>query len=176
MSLDRPARLRRLPASISALVLASYLVSCSDGGTKDACGPIKRERVDPASSLHLLPGVREPEYLSDPPTSGPHQSGPQLKGVLQETLERPVQVAILERGDVLIQYRDPQDAGKLKTFVEAPVKAADNGSSVVIAPNPDLSAPIIATAWAVKQTCEKVDEETLREFIENHPAVGRPHT
>lgn len=172
MSLARPARLRRLPALISALVLASYLVSCTDGDTKDACGPIKRERVDPASSLHLLPGVREPEYLSDPPTSGPHKSGPQLKGVLKKSLERPVQVAILERGDVLIQYRDPQDAGKLETLVEA----ADNGSSVVIAPNPDLSAPIIATAWAVKQTCEKVDEATLREFIENHPTVGRPHT
>ncbi|MGC1511676.1 MAG: DUF3105 domain-containing protein [Acidimicrobiales bacterium] len=153
---------------VGALSLAMVaLGACSDSEDNRSCGPVRRERVDPASSLHLLPNAAEPAYASDPPTSGPHRSGPAPRGVVSEPLERPVQVAVLEQGGVIIQYRDPRNGKALAALAD--------GASVVIAPNPDLPAEVVATAWAVKQVCTRVDEGVLRTFIEDRPVVGRSH-
>ncbi|MGK2958409.1 MAG: DUF3105 domain-containing protein [Acidimicrobiales bacterium] len=154
-------------ARVVAVVLVLALSSCSEKGEDQACGAIKRERLDPSSSVHLLPNAVEPTYLSDPPTSGPHLSGAPPQGEVDEPINRPSQVAILEQGGVLIQYRLPADKSLLAVLA--------NGTSVVVAPNPKLSASVVATAWSVKQTCTKVDESGLRRFIKDRPIVGLSH-
>ncbi len=170
-SLAAPCRNRRSATRagvVGALSLAALtLGACGDSEAGQSCGPVRRERVDAASSLHLLPTAAEPAYASDPPTSGPHRSGPTPRGVVSDPLERPVQVAVLEQGGVLIQYRVPGSGKALAALAD--------GASVVIAPNPKLPAAVVATAWAVKLTCTRVDEVALRTFITDHPVVGRSH-
>jgi hypothetical protein len=39
------------------------------------------------------------------------------------------------------------------------------GPEVVIAPNPDLPAPVVATAWLHKLTCDGVDRAALEAFV-----------
>lgn len=92
---------------------------------------------------------------------------PTPRGVVSDPLERPVQVAVLEQGGVLIQYRVPGSGKALAALAD--------DASVVIAPNPDLPAAVVATAWAVKLTCTRVDVVALRTFITDHPVVGRSH-
>lgn len=148
-------------------LMTAATAGCADGGGEgpepvDAiCEAEEQERFDP-STIHLLPGAAEPEYLSDPPTSGPHQPGPARSGVLDEPLSRPVQVGQLEAGAVLLQHDDQLPDDQL-TALEALA-----GDRVIVAPNPDLPAPVVATAWTVKLQCQAVDVAALTEFVADH--------
>jgi drug/metabolite transporter (DMT)-like permease len=162
-------RFWRVPSTAVALVLAvavgaGTLVSCGgeDGG---ACGPIRQEALDPGSLQHVLPGGAEPTYRSDPPTSGPHIPGPDLSGVVDEPIARPLQVGVLERGDVLIQY-EGLAAGDVDRL------AALAGDHVVVAPGTDLPSAVVATAWVHKRTCDEVDVDALREFVDERVGQG----
>lgn len=161
--------MRRLRAFVLAAV-AVVGTSCGagsgpDGESAAGCGPTIRERLDPSTPVHLLPGAPEPDYLSEPPTSGPHLSGQPPQGVVDEPLDRPTQVLILEVGGVVVQHRDVDDA-------EVAPLAALAGNGVVVAPNPDLPAPVVATAWLAKRTCDEVDVEALSQFIDEHLGLG----
>ena len=59
----------------------------------------------------MIASGAEPQYTTDPPTSGPHTPGALPGGVLTQPLARPSQVGALEAGLVLIQYRDLDSTG-----------------------------------------------------------------
>jgi hypothetical protein len=152
--------------AISAVLLAA----CGgDGGDDEAtCRPVQREQLDPASARHLLPGAPEPDYTTDPPTSGAHASGRPPTGVLTAPLSRPEQVAVLEGGGVLVQYRDLPAAERRRLERLA-------GPGVTVAPNPDLPPRVVTTAWTVKQTCDGVDLDALEAFIDRHGGTSQNH-
>lgn len=162
--------MRRL---LAALVVAAVGSGCSGTGAvapppRETCGPAVTEALDAGSSLHLLPGGAEPTYRSDPPTSGPHLSGPAPSAALEAPIDRPTQVQVLEQGGVVIQYRDldPAAVDRLEAL------AMD---LVVVAPNPELPAPVVATAWATKRSCDGVDLEALGAFIAEHRSPAARH-
>jgi len=158
---------RRRAISGGVLLGAAALGGCSDGSEADgACGPTTRESLDPAYLVHVLDDDEGLDYLSDPPTSGPHQPGPAVAGVVTEPLSRPVQVGVLERGDVLIQYGPEVDAA-----ARADLEALA-GDRVIVAPNDDLPAPIVATGWLFKRSCERVDAVALQAFVDERVGNG----
>ena len=160
----------RLPptaaALAAALLVAPALVGCGSGsGSSGSCGPIRREALDPLFLNHVV-GDAEVEYTSDPPTSGPHQPAPEVPAVVDRPLTKPVQVGVLEAGDVLIQHRPDlgtEDRGVLEAL---------SGKRVHVAPNPDLPQPVVATAWLYKRSCDSVDADALREFIDARRGKG----
>lgn len=166
---SRPAP-RRSPVRVAALVLlAATAGACGDGDGSDAgsCGAATREALDSAFLVHVLAADDDGiDYLSDPPTSGPHKPGPDLPDVSPEPIPRPVQVGALERGDVLVQHAPdlPEEDRQILQSLA--------GDGVVVAPNDDLPAPIVATAWLYKQTCQTADEEALTAFIEARKDKG----
>lgn len=157
----RPLRL----AAAVALALGAAACGTSDG-SEGACGPILREALDSAYLVHVLGTDTAVEYSSDPPTSGPHQPSPPADGALDEPLTRPIQVGVLERGDVLVQY--------LPSLARADIAALEAlaGDGVVVAPNPDLDDPVVATAWVHKRTCTAVDTAALQAFIDERVGHG----
>lgn len=160
-----PPRSARAIASATLLLLAT--TGC--GGSDDeggACGPITREALDSAYLVHVLGTAADVDYTSDPPTSGPHQPGPPVDGVVDEPISRPIQVGILERGDVLLQH-DPDVPAAPLADLEALA-----GPGVVVAPNPDLPALVVATAWTYKRTCDAVDVTALQQFVEERSGKG----
>lgn len=154
------------PLLLAALACGGGDDPAADGGGDGPCGPDRQERVDPASLNHVFGGGQEPDYATDPPTSGPHEPGPARSGVLDEPLSRPQQVGQLEAGAVLLQYRPDLDAGQ-RAELEALA-----GDRVVVAPNPDLPTPVVATAWVRKMECRAVDAGALRAFAEAHVGQG----
>ena len=156
----RAARLR------GGLLVTLVLASCGREGDGRACAPVQREALDPAYLVHVVGTDTAVEYATDPPTSGPHQSGPAIEGVLDEPLTRPVQVGILERGDVVIQHDPALAADDLEALRGL---AAER---VVIAPNPDLPDTVVATAWVHKLACSAVDAAALRGFVEDRAGKG----
>jgi drug/metabolite transporter (DMT)-like permease len=166
----RRTRVPVAPTAAVVLLLAMIVSSAAcggDGGDPDdaACGDVRTEALDPNSIQHVLPNAPEPSYLSDPPTSGPHQPGAPVSGVIDDQLSRPVQVGLLEAGSVLIQHRGDIDAA-------AGDELAAVDPRVVIAPNTDLRSEIVATAWRHKLECSEVDVDDLRDFIETYAGVG----
>jgi drug/metabolite transporter (DMT)-like permease len=162
----RPRAVPSCTAVVALAMAASVLVGCGDGGGGEgACGPIRQEALDPSSLQHVLPGAEEPAYRSDPPTSGPHLPGPDVSGVVDGPIPRPEQVGILERGDVLIQHEglDASEVAELEKLASA---------RVVIAQGADLPAPIVATAWVHKRTCDAVDVDALAEFVNERAGKG----
>jgi hypothetical protein len=147
-------------------VLAGAFAACGSDGGDAACGPILRESLDSAYLVHVLGDDTGAEYTSDPPTSGPHQPGPPVDGVVDVAISRPIQVGILERGDILLQH-DPNLPAAQLTDLESLA-----GEGVVVAPNPDLDDPVVATAWTYKRTCRAVDTDALRQFIEERAGRG----
>lgn len=159
---------------VAAAVLATgSLSACGDdgdaGGGADppptGCGEDRQERLDPGSASHVIAGGADPgDYATDPPTSGPHVPGPPRSGVLDAPLPRPEQVGHLEAGGVLVQHHGLTDeqVDQLATLA---------GDRVAVAPNPDLPAPIVATAWLRSMRCSTPDLEALAAFVEAH--LGR---
>jgi hypothetical protein len=142
----------------AALTLSIGAAGCGDGGGSGAeapsagCGDVVQERIDPDHLVHLLPGAEEPAYLTDPPTSGPHAPAAARQGVADAPLTRAEQVGQLEAGVVLLQHGDDLAADDL-----AALEALAEQPDVLLAPNDDLPAPVVATAWTRKLVCSSLD-------------------
>jgi len=129
--------------------------ACGDSGSA-GCIEI-REPLDPASIQHVLDPAAV-TYQTDPPTSGPHLSGPAASGLLDSAIIPAAQVRVLEAGGVVVQYRDPIEVADVRSLLDA------TEVSIVIAPAETLPAPVVATAWTWKLTCETVDLDRIQEF------------
>ena len=116
----------------------------------------------------MLEPDAEGDYLTDPPTSGPHYVSA-VDGIVSRTLFAAEQVGILETGRILVQYR-PAD-------IELNEVAGLAGSgAAVVAPNPNLPSAVVATAWAKKMECGSVDRAELGRFITDEGGGGPAHS
>ena len=161
----RPLLLGAVGALLVGSAACSGGTSDGDAGPAAGCGEVVRERFDPDSAVHVLPGGDEPTYLSDPPTSGPHAPTSPVGGVREEPLARSEQVGLLEAGIVIVQH-DPSVTGDALVALEGLADA----ERVLVAPNADLPSPIVATAWTHKLRCTSLDdggEDALRAFAED---------
>lgn len=136
------------------------------GGLDDAhpCADPVAERLDPASSQHLLPGA-DGEYPSSAPTSGAHRSGNHPTGVLSQPIPRPVQVALLEEGGVIVQYTDAVSASARRD-IKAFVRANEGVTSAPALASPE--ADIVVTAWQYKMRCGDFDADAFADFVKAH--------
>ena len=168
-----PARLRRLPMQpvgpAIVLVLVALVVlpslSCSSAGNA-ACGKAHTEPLNPNLG-HVIASGAQPQYTTDPPTSGPHTPGALPGGVLTQPLTRPSQVGALEAGIVLVQYRDLSATPTSRRSRSSPAARWS------WRPNPDLPDRVVATSWLNKQVCSAVDVPgTAR--IHQEPRGPRP--
>jgi hypothetical protein len=150
--------MRLFAGFVCAALLASACGNTSDGSS---CTEI-REAVDPLSVQHVL-GAAAPTYLTDPPTSGPHASGPAVAGLFEDPIARPAQVRALEAGGVVVQYQAPLTDVDLRSLLD------DNEAAIAIAPAENLPAPVVATAWTWKLTCDDVNLDAIRSFVAQRP-------
>ena len=154
------------------LVAASWLLTaCGDGDAAAAgCDAPQAQTIDPSSSQHILPGAPEPDYTTNPPTSGAHAPGGHPTGVLASEIPKPVQVALLEEGHVLLQYGEL--SASQRQIVE---RMASSRDDVTVAPNKELPSPIVATAWLHTMRCERADQTALEAFIDAHAGKHEGH-
>ncbi len=142
----------------TAAVTSTTTNASGPSASTGSCAASVSEPLDPTAALRLLPNAPEPTYATDPPSSGAFVVGASVDPTPAEPLSRPVQVSLLASGNVLIQY-------------DATLPAADvtdlqglAGDDVIVAPNPTMGSPIVATAWRVRQVCEQLDLSALRQF------------
>jgi len=98
------------------------------------------------------------------------------RGVVGAPLSRPLQVGLLEKGQVIVQYR-PATTGAPTVFSTAAGTAdplvADR--LVTIAPSPGLPAPVVVTAWTWHMACGDASPATVAavtRFVRDREAKG----
>lgn len=173
-------RIRATPGTTRTVIVLIGVVlfaSCGSGsdgpepGTSPAagdkgCAAVVVDPLDPRGNQHLLPGAPAPSYATEPPTSGPHDAGDPVTGLQAGPLSGPVQVTVLERGGIVVQFRPALPA-------EEREKLADlAGERVVVAPGPSLPSQVIATAWRRRLVCEALDLAAIRKFIGDRTGKG----
>ncbi|MDG2026480.1 MAG: DUF3105 domain-containing protein [Acidimicrobiales bacterium] len=141
-------------------VFALFAVVVTACGDDAAAGCVEvREPLDPNSIQHTLdPNLVE--FQTDPPTSGPHLSGPAATGILDEPLLPAAQVNVLESGVILVQYDETIALDDVVAVVD------QTTAEVVIAPGDGLPSPVVATAWTWKLTCSDADTAAIGAFAD----------
>jgi hypothetical protein len=150
-----------------------WAAGCSgaQGLAAGGCAPVHHDQLDVRSTLHLLPGAPEPPYATDPPTSGAHRVGYYPRGVVATAIPRPTQVALLEKGFVVVQYRSSLAGTELAALT--PLTSVT--PYVTLAPNPTLPDPVVATSWIHDLRCAGVGAPALtalRAFVDQRVGQG----
>lgn len=133
-----------------------------------------------ASRPHVKEGQSHPEYITDPPTSGPHVGQvPDFK-VYSQPITKELQVHGLEDGGAIISYKPGLDkttvdrlAALAQTYIDKPDPDPRNlqlqhPNHVLLAPyifkNPDDT--IVLTAWNRIDRLPAYDEARIRRFLD----------
>lgn len=106
-------------------------------------------------------------YNSVPPTSGPHLPYIAKWGVSKTPIENELQVHNLEDGGVMIQY-SCKDCDVMIGLLE---KFAMKYNKVIVAPYPEMKAPIALTAWGRIDTLDRFDEARIERFVKAYMGI-----
>jgi hypothetical protein len=96
------------------------------------------------------------------PTSGPARGEPAC-GVQDVPLDADEQVATLASGVVLLQHGPTATTADRRTLEELAARGR-----VAVAPNPDLSDAVVATAWRHRMPLDRGRPELLHAFVTGH--------
>lgn len=128
-------------------------------------------RTDPQRAAHLLIRDRvttEPagESIGPPAPSTGEPQGPPVCGVSTDMVDVQTQIDTLAAGVIVLQYRSDSSVGPLEAV------AAERLTNVLVAPNPDLTREIVATAWGRRMRLDTPDNQLLRAFVTAHAGLG----
>ncbi len=150
----------------SCVIAVSLLLAVSGcgggGGDFTACDRPFREQLDPNWELHPTSAAGI-QYLTNPPTSGPHTvwfnpPGFALDGELNPLL----QIGALESGLILVQYNDLE--GGPDGIVTSTIRAAGS-DDIMVSPNAGIDLPVVATASQWKMNCPDVTPDNVQDVV-----------
>lgn len=116
---------------------------------------------------HVAPGETV-VYATATPTSGTHNAGSGRCGIFTQQVPLELAVHALEHGSVVIWYQ-PDIARDAVPGLRTIVDLFDD--RVILSPNSELSAPVVATAWNRLKAYDGADPE-IEDFIEIYRARG----
>ena len=166
------------PTSMAMLLLVLVASACSGESATETTSSLEVETFDVLETVVLEAGTVDaiiagdelgPGYNSTPPTSGARAARWARCGVYRQEIPDIYQVASLSRGTVIVHYRASFTADARDTVEQV---VAGLGSGVIAAPNSDLSAPIVLTAWGALLQLQVVDPGRIGTFIEQYGGQG----
>lgn len=179
--MTRPLPLR-VVAALGALALVT--TACGEDQPAPAAGeaPEATAACDAGelprlqAGSHLLGDTPPPvPYSSTPATSGWHLSGAFATGVIDEPIDDPHVVAILEQGGVAALY-DPAATGDDEVAELAALAEGPYAERLSVAPyDGELGSPVALTAWGVLQRCDAVDGDAVGTFVLRYHGVAASH-
>ena len=139
----RKAKLRKgawTAAGVGVLLLAGFFIFSRFQPSREVAGVEKPVNL---GGGHLLQGETL-NYASATPTSGTHAPNAPRCGVITGGLPLEFAVHALEHGVVVVWYRPDLEDDVLPDLTSI---MQEWDSHVIVAPNPRISEPLIATAW-----------------------------
>lgn len=168
---DAPPR-RGMPwAWIAVCAVAGLLIA---GGIfyiiRENTQPLPGKVYPSQGNQHINPGDSHPAYNSNPPTSGWHYPTWPQRGIYTSPLPEEYLIHFQEHAGVVVHYNPsklPQDQyNQLKAIVNS--ELGKGQGLVVLAPDPNIDAPIALTSWQHLETLDKVtgNKSKIQDFIE----------
>jgi hypothetical protein len=105
-----------------------------------------------------IPSSSDPEYDTNPPTSGPHDQVPLADGAYLDHPEERFYVHSMEHGRIVIHY-DPKLAEKDQLALKGVFD--DDPEGMVLIPSTGMPYEVAATAWRNGLGCESYSPEAL---------------
>lgn len=157
------AELRELRNSFGRFALAALAVALTGLVAGLMFGRLNPDR---AASTLIADFVVDEDVGSPPqdphaPTSGRSQARARC-GVSDRPVDPAIQLATLEAGGVVVQYR-PQAVSSAERNELHELAGPDAG--VLVAPNPQLGNPVTATAWTRRLPLKEHNGELTRAFV-----------
>ena len=149
--------------------LADLNISDSDNPAPETEAEVEIEGLVTFETQPQTHQEGELDYDHDVPPGGNHNAAWQNCGIYDEPIPSETVVHSLEHGAVWITYQPDLPAGQLemlRDLVAQELKAADE-PMVLLSPQPDQAAPIMATAWQVQLSLNDASDERLLRFLEN---------
>ena len=122
---------------------------------------IERENY---GSTHVLCAV---EYVTSPPTSGPHFPAWQNCGFYTEPIRDETAVHALEHGAVWIAYEPDVDA----LLIDEIAAIVELDGHFIASPYPGLRNPIVVSAWDRQLALDRIGETVFADFTDRY--LGR---
>ncbi len=118
-------------------------------------------------------------YADNVPHGGMHSDGWQNCGIYDEPIPDEPIVHSLEHGAVWIAYLPDLSSYQVEILrnLVRQEQQAQGEPLVLLAPNPELEAPIVATAWQVQLQLRNADDDRLPQFLaryQNGPFAPEP--
>jgi hypothetical protein len=109
-------------------------------------------------------------YSQDAPVGGVHNPEWQNCGIYEQPLRKENIIHSMEHGAVWIAYQPdlPADQVEILRNLVRQDQSSSGERWVVLAPQPDLQAPIVASAWRVQLRLENAADERLAEFVKKY--------
>jgi len=120
--------------------------------------PAGVQRFPIESRLHVMTPVAYPQ---DPPVGGNHYPIWQNCGFYDAPIGREKGVHSLEHGAVWITYRPDLPREQVQVLR----RLAHHESHILVSPYPDLSAPVVASAWGYQARLRSASDPLLGEFV-----------
>lgn len=138
------------------------------------CTPVKKLKEQRGEHIDSNPPPERVPYNTTPPTSGQHRgAGTAPWGIHDEALEPEMYVHNLEHGGIVIHHKG-LPSSQLQDLEDLVDSYPDSGSGtgVILLANPDIEEPLVLTAWARMQECQRYDEKVVRAFVKEHCEKG----
>jgi hypothetical protein len=137
-----------------------------DGTETASCGPIQEVDVE-LGGTHFDKDFAAADYETNPPTGGDHNPTPLQAGTFYTDPPRLGEaVHLLEHGAVIGWTNDVDAADQKAIEEEFNAIFQDGYYQLAVVENPDLEVPFALSAWGALQTCDAVDTEAIRPFVE----------
>jgi hypothetical protein len=160
-------------AACLAVLLGTSLLSQWRLISASVNGSVAPDRVSsclPGTAVPILPSphvsqaaIASARYDSSPPTSGPHFPFVVAPGIYDGPIPDGLALHAMEHGHIVVHYAagiPPRDLESLRRL------AKRYSRDVVLAPYPNLSAPLVLTAWARIDRLTSFDESRVAAFVE----------
>lgn len=122
------------------------------------------EKLPSEGRDHLASGATY-DYGDPAPTSGPHDPRAPTCGAYEETLPLTLAVHALEHGAVILWHRPDIEESEVNALQDV-MQSYD--SHVIVAPNPAIADPVVATAWNRRMRFESAGDPVLAEFVDTY--------
>jgi hypothetical protein len=136
----------------------------ADGKAED---PAQAPPEDPPEGVRTYPATTNGNiggsitYEQDPPVNGDHAPYWQNCGYYSSPVENEAAVHSLDHGAVWITYQEDLPEDQVSTL-----RDLARQDYVLVSPYPDLSAPVVATAWRNQLELTGADDPRLQQFVD----------
>lgn len=147
-------------AAVAAIIAAFIVVVALDFRSGAAGGPPGGvQDIDVGEAGQHTEGAVD--YDQSPPAGGEHNPTWQNAGFYSEPIRNETAVHTLEHGAVWITYSPDLPQEQVNELREM----TDGRDCVLVSPYPDLSSPVVASAWGKQIELEGADDPALNRFI-----------